>query len=108
MTRAEKTPPNVTPCYGQGDLFFSQVWAEQEAAKALCGTCQVQVNCLDLALRTTGSDPYTDGVQGGLTPQERGYYRRLYPGRVTVVQVLPVRYRNKPPKTKTKKKGRAA
>ena len=93
-----KTPPNVTPCYGQGDLFFSADYDDQEAAKAICGTCQVLVGCLNRALSTTGTDPYIDGVQGGMTPQERGYYKRLFPGTVTRVQVLPARYRNKPPR----------
>lgn len=93
-----KPPPNVTPCYGKGDLFFSLDYDDQEAAKAICRTCQVQVGCLDLAIRTNAFDPYVDGVQGGFTPQERGYYKRLFPGRVTVVQELPVRFRNKPPK----------
>lgn len=39
-----------------------------EEARAICMTCQVRDECLDYAL-DTGE---TEGIWGGLTPQERG------------------------------------
>lgn len=104
-----KRPPNVTPCYGSQDIFFSSVYAEQMEAKRLCiDTCDVRVGCLTRALRVGGSDPYIDGVQGGFDARERGYYKRLFPGKVTEVQVLPPRYVTKDPKAKKKGKRAAA
>jgi WhiB family redox-sensing transcriptional regulator len=43
------------------DMWFSPEKRDQEAAKAICGTCQVQTTCLEWALekRCTG------GVWGG-------------------------------------------
>lgn len=102
-----RNPPNVTPCYGRQTLFFSQVYADQVEAKRICiEVCDVRRGCLTRALAVGGSDPYIDGVQGGFDARERGYYKRLFPGKVTEVQVLPPKYRTKDPKAK--KTGRAA
>ena len=43
-----------------------------ENAKRLCGRCPVKAACLDYAV-TNGE---TDGVWGGLTPDERDEYAR--------------------------------
>jgi WhiB family transcriptional regulator, redox-sensing transcriptional regulator len=49
------------PCTDQPDLWFSDRPAEIEQAKALCGTCPVQAECLAAALNR--SEPW--GVWGG-------------------------------------------
>ncbi|QFG23521.1 WhiB family transcriptional regulator [Actinomadura sp. WMMB 499] len=66
-------------CRGEDpDLFFpigysAEILREQErAAKAICGNCPVQVDCLTWALRV--GEP--DGVWGGTTPEERRHLRR--------------------------------
>lgn len=97
-------PPDCTPCYGRADLFFATDFDRQDQAKSLCGTCAHQARCLNIALRHN----LTDGIFGGLDPQERGYYKRLYPGQVRQVQELPVRFRTKPKKReRTRSEGAA-
>lgn len=94
------TSPNTPPCDGLLDLFFATAYEDQARAKELCQTCLLQAPCLDYALRTTGNDPYVYGVMGGYDARERGFYKKLFPGRVTAVQVLPPRYRTKDPAAK--------
>ena len=90
---------NTMPCAGKTDLFYSPDWDDQQEAKAICAGCLERPNCLRRALTVGGFDRYVDGIQGGLDPQERGYYKRLFglPGRGSVVE-LPERFRTKPPK----------
>ena len=50
------------PCRsGDADLWFAEAPAELERAKALCGVCPIQAECLDGALRR--EEPW--GVWGG-------------------------------------------
>ncbi|SDT10267.1 WhiB family transcriptional regulator, redox-sensing transcriptional regulator [Friedmanniella luteola] len=58
---------NVNP-----DLFFppgtaGARWAALEEVRRICQSCPVQQECLHWALRAG----VTDGVWGGLTPEER-------------------------------------
>lgn len=41
--------------------------ADREAALAICSICPTQTSCLDYAL----TENLTDGIYGGLTPQQR-------------------------------------
>lgn len=54
--------------------------AEVRRAKAICATCPVAAECLDLAL-STGQ---TAGIWGGMTPEER---RRIRARRLHVVPI---------------------
>lgn len=100
----DSLPANCTPCYDRTDLFFSDEWADIQAAKKLCETCLLRPACLERALN--GGIPH--GIFGGLTADERGYYKRLFPGRVTRVQELPVRFQTRPKKRERAKLGRPA
>lgn len=108
MTSPEPRPPNTTPCYGETDLFFSPDYEDRTRAKAICETCLLRAPCLQRALKTSNSDPYTEGVAGGFDPLERGFYKRLYGTTVSSVQVLPERFRSKPPKRPGRPKAGAA
>lgn len=96
---AEDNFSNPLPCANQPWLFYSGRWDYQQQAKALCETCLLRPQCLDRALRIGGFDRSVDGVEGGLDPQERGYYLKLF-GRPKNgrVQELPERFRTKAPK----------
>lgn len=74
----------VLPCTGRSDLFFSNRKTHQTVAKALCRTCVVKIECLQLALDSeTGDRRTTFGVYGGMTPVERvRIKRRLLEGDV--------------------------
>jgi hypothetical protein len=47
------------------DLWFEQYF--ESKAKAVCGTCPIQLKCLDYAV----TNKETEGVWGGLTAPER-------------------------------------
>ena len=64
------------PCYGQGELFYSERRDEQEEACRLCQGCPVRAQCLELALHLEGQGTrsakgYSHGVWGGMTADER-------------------------------------
>ena len=60
--RETKVPHHQLPCRANGpELWFAEVPAELEAAKALCQVCPVQSDCLDGALQRR--EPW--GVWGG-------------------------------------------
>lgn len=44
---------------------------ETEAAKQVCASCPVAVNCLDYAMRTETNDWGRYGIWAGLTPEQR-------------------------------------
>lgn len=69
MARALCAQPSADP-----DLWFpeSDHRDKAAAAKAVCARCPVRLECGDYA-RVTGA---TDGVWGGLSPEERGVFRR--------------------------------
>ncbi len=53
-------------------MFFPDSDEEAEAAKAVCASCPVRIECLEFALATRQED----GVWGGLTELERRRLRR--------------------------------
>ena len=55
--------PNCNP--DNADLFFLDIPDAIEEAKAICRTCPIQIECLELGLR----EQY--GIWGGMTTQER-------------------------------------
>ena len=59
------------PCQNYPDLFFPETGGNGSAAKALCQSCPVKLQCLDYALKA-GED---HGVWGGLNAHERGKIR---------------------------------
>lgn len=58
---------NVACTPDQTNLFFSELKSKVAKAKAICATCPVSAQCLDLALQN--GDEF--GIFGGLTPSER-------------------------------------
>jgi WhiB family redox-sensing transcriptional regulator len=61
LTAASRVGPDL-PCRSDdADLWFAEVPAELERAKALCGHCPIQAECLAGALRR--EEPW--GVWGG-------------------------------------------
>lgn len=58
---------NVACTPEQHSLFFSELKSKVAKAKAICATCPVTAQCLDLAIRN--GDEF--GIFGGLTPAER-------------------------------------
>jgi WhiB family transcriptional regulator, redox-sensing transcriptional regulator len=80
---ASDSPPpweDKAACAGlDGDLFFvpavfhrRAVEARVERARAVCSSCPVQSECLEVAL----ASPWIVGVWGGTTEQERKEIRR--------------------------------
>lgn len=70
----EEHPLEEGACFRKRDLlplFFSDNTAEQNYAKALCFTCPVQLECLEMNIR----EPF--GVFGGTLPSERAKIRKL-------------------------------
>ena len=70
------------------DLFFYADWETGDekkyrikAAKNVCATCPVSTACLEWAIRVNE----TDGIWGGLTPEERGVGRRKRPTQTTAL-----------------------
>ncbi len=62
-------------CRGQGpDAFVQGGKTYYEPARALCATCPVRVECLDLAL----ADHTLIGLWGGTTDRERRAIRRRH------------------------------
>ena len=59
------------PAAERGAVFEEQV----AAAKRVCAGCPVQPACLDYALAVL-----SDGIAGGMTPQERAAVRRAGEG----------------------------
>jgi WhiB family redox-sensing transcriptional regulator len=60
-------------CAGKGpDVFFPDRGESSAEAKALCATCPVQRQCLDVAL----SDPSMRGIWGGVSERGRVGLRR--------------------------------
>lgn len=56
------------------EVFFGEFGVKYEAARAICGGCEVQADCLDYALEN--DERY--GVWGGTTEMERRVLRRDY------------------------------
>ncbi len=54
-------------------IFFPAVGEPDRAAKAVCASCDVQVECREFAMGNPGLAPY--GVWGGLGERERGRAR---------------------------------
>ena len=81
-TGAERTPDGdeapfgwyaLARCRGMGaEIFFGTVAEQIEAAKAVCRRCQVQLRCLDEAMR----NPALRGVWGGASDRDRQTLRR--------------------------------
>jgi WhiB family redox-sensing transcriptional regulator len=60
-------------CRGaDADLFFPERGASTRRAKAICGACEVQNECLDFALRH--GEKF--GIWGGMSERERRRVRR--------------------------------
>lgn len=59
---------NYANCLGaDADLFFPERGSSTRKAKAICGECQVQIECLDFAL----DNGERFGIWGGLSERER-------------------------------------
>jgi hypothetical protein len=56
------------------DLFFAEEPCEIAEAKAICGSCPIQQQCLEWAVLHED-----DGIYGGTTPQERELIRNGSP-----------------------------
>ena len=60
-------------CSGaDADLFFPERGASTRQAKAICGECEVRVECLEFALQH--SEKF--GIWGGLSERERRKIRK--------------------------------
>ena len=79
-TRVDVAWQNQASCrFADPDLFFPAnstgvAVDEIDAAKAICGACQVQDRCLRFALETNQQD----GIWGGTTEAERRKLRRAW------------------------------
>jgi WhiB family transcriptional regulator, redox-sensing transcriptional regulator len=72
---AKKAPPwmHHAACVGKPSGLFYPARGEVTAeARLICGECLVRQECLDYALR----EFETEGVWGGLSPDERQRFRR--------------------------------
>jgi WhiB family redox-sensing transcriptional regulator len=63
-------------CYGlgahAGKIFFPPPGSSHKEAKAICGSCPVQAECLEYAMK----HPAISGIWGGLNEKERKTLRR--------------------------------
>lgn len=57
---------------GDADLFFPERGASTRRAKAICGACEVQSECLEFALEQ--SEKF--GIWGGMSERERRRVRK--------------------------------
>lgn len=55
-------------------LFFPELGGSAARAKAVCGRCLVQVECLDYAMNDP--DAFANGIWAGTTPAERKRLKR--------------------------------
>jgi len=55
------------PCAGLGDLFYSDIRADQTEAKGICFGCPVRLPCLARALE----EREEFGIWGGMSANER-------------------------------------
>lgn len=62
-------------------VFYPEVGENPHKAKAICDSCEVRRQCLELAMRMEGdSSTFRYGVWGGTTPDEREKIRQLRAG----------------------------
>lgn len=64
------------------DIWFPSPGGSCVEAKRICGECPVQPECLDYAL----TRPETDGIWGGMTPNERHSLQRPVARKVAVFE----------------------
>ncbi|GBD85271.1 transcriptional regulator WhiB [bacterium BMS3Abin02] len=64
---------------GDANLFFPERGASTRKAKAICGACEVRVECLEFAIEQ--SEKF--GIWGGLSERER---RRIRKERATKIR----------------------
>lgn len=54
------------------DAFFPDKGESAKAARKVCGSCEVQAECLEYALK----NDYRYGIYGGASPRERAAMRQ--------------------------------
>ena len=56
-------------------IFFPGPYESQDAARTVCGGCEVRSECRDYALEA--GEPHLVGVWAGTSTRERGKLRRV-------------------------------
>lgn len=93
LQRAIDESPEIPPCTNFPDLFYGDRgesgFNDIRAAKKLCGTCPIQLQCAQYAIEANEEF----GVWGGLSTLDRKNLRKRYGSFSEAAQALELRYK---------------